>query len=74
MDAEDELLTDNFDSGSEDSLDILVRVVSVMPREFDRIIEVEDNDSITENEMAVHKPMCYYVINNDCVEEQNSFF
>lgn len=32
MSAEDELLTDNFDSGSEDSLDILVGVVSVMPR------------------------------------------
>lgn len=44
MAAEDELLTDNFDSGSEDSLDILVGVVFVMPREFDWITEVDDND------------------------------
>lgn len=46
--AEDEMLTDNFDSGSEASLDILVGVVSVMPREFDWITEVEDNEIITE--------------------------
>lgn len=72
--AKDELLIDNFDSGSEDSLDILVGVVSVMPRELDRIIEVDDNDSITEREMAAHKPVCYYIMNNGCVEEQNAFF
>lgn len=74
MVVKDELLTDNFESSSEDSLDILVGVVSVMPREFDRITEVDDNDSITEREMATHKPVCYYIMNNSCVEEQNSFF
>ncbi|XP_050902792.1 uncharacterized protein LOC127115248 [Lathyrus oleraceus] len=45
-----------------------------MPREFDRITEVEDNGIITKREMAAHKPVCYYVMNNDCVEEQNAFF
>ncbi|KAI5388210.1 hypothetical protein KIW84_074053 [Lathyrus oleraceus] len=74
MAAEDELLTDNFDSSSEDSLEILVGVVSVMPREFDRITEVDDNDSITEKKMVAHKSTCYYVMNNGCVEEQNYFF
>ncbi|XP_050918369.1 uncharacterized protein LOC127135773 [Lathyrus oleraceus] len=24
--------------------------------------------------MAKHRPMCYYMMNNDCVEEQNAFF
>ena len=69
MAAEDEMLTNNFDSGSEASLDILVGVVYVMPREFDRITEVEDTDSNTEREMAAHKPVCYYVMNNGCVKE-----
>lgn len=73
MAVEDELLTNNFDSGLEDSFDILVGVVSLMPREFDRITEVDDNDSITEKEMASHKPVYYYVMNNGCVEEQNAF-
>ena len=35
--AEGEMMTDNFDSGSEASLDIIVNVVSVLPREFDQI-------------------------------------
>lgn len=74
MAAEDEMLTDNFDSGSEASLNILVGVVSVMPREFDQITEVKDTDSNTEREMVAHKPVCYYMMNNGCMKEQNAFF
>lgn len=65
---------DDFDSGSKTSLDILGYVVSVMPREFDKITEVEDTENNTEREMAAHKPVCYYVMNNGCVEEKNSLF
>lgn len=64
MVAEDEMLIDDFDSGSEPSLDILVGVISVLPRESDQITEVEDTDNITEREMAAHKRVCYYVMNN----------
>lgn len=67
MVAEDEMLTNDFDSGSKASLDILVGMVSVMPREFDQIIEIEDTDSNTKREMAAHKPICYYVMNNGCM-------
>lgn len=49
-------------------------MVSVLPREFNQITEVEDNDSITEREMSAHKPVCYYVMNNGCIEEKNAFF
>ncbi|XP_050877054.1 uncharacterized protein LOC127080805 [Lathyrus oleraceus] len=45
-----------------------------MLREFDRITEVEDSDSITEREMVAHKLVCYYVMNNGCIEEHNAFF
>lgn len=68
------MLTNDFDSGSEPSLDIRVNMVSMLPREFDQITEVEDTDSITKMKMAAHKLVCYYVINNGCMEEQNAFF
>lgn len=68
------MLTYDFDSRSEPSLDIKVNVVSMLPREFDQITEVEDTDNITKMEMAAHKPVSYYVMNNGCVEEQSSFF
>ena len=72
--AEDKMLIDDFEFGSESSLDIRVNMVSVLPREFDQITEVEDSDDITKMEMAAHKPVCYYVMNNGCVEEQNACF
>lgn len=74
MAAKDEMLADNFDSGSEASLDILVDVVPVMLKELDWITEVEDTDNIMKREMAAQKPICYYVLNNGCVEEKNAFF
>lgn len=72
--AEEKMLTDDFDSGSEPSVDIRVNMVLVLPREFNQIIKVEDTDSITKMEMVAHKPVCYYVMNNGCMEEQNDFF
>lgn len=74
MAAEDEMMTGNFEFGSKASSDILVGVVLVMPREFNQITEVEDTDSNTKREMAAHKPVCYYVMNNGCIEEKNAFF
>lgn len=71
---EDEILTNDFNSGSESLLDIRVNVVSVLPREFNQITEVEDTDDVIEMEMVAHKPVCYYMMNNSCVEEQNAFF
>ena len=29
---------------------------------------------MVEQEMARHRPMCYYVMNNGCMEEHNTFF
>lgn len=74
MVAEDEMLTDDFGSRSEASLDILVGVVSVILREFNQITEIEDTDSNTEREMVAHKSVCYYMMNNGCMEEKNALF
>lgn len=71
---DDDMLTDDFDLRSESSLNINCNMVSMLPREYDQVTEVEENEEIGEAEMARHKPVCYYVMNNNWVEEQNTFF
>lgn len=68
-----DMMTDDFDSDSDASLDIVCNVVSVLPREYDQVTEVEEPYDTDEMEMAKHKHVCYYIMNNDCVEEQNAF-
>lgn len=49
-------------------------MVSMLPIEYDKVTEVEETEEIDEAEMDKHRPVCYYVMNNDCVEEKNAFF
>ncbi|XP_050915310.1 uncharacterized protein LOC127130326 [Lathyrus oleraceus] len=49
-------------------------MVSMLPREYDQVIEVEETEEIDKAEMDKHRRMCYYVMNNSCIEEQNMFF
>ncbi|MCI38536.1 hypothetical protein A2U01_0059764, partial [Trifolium medium] len=56
---------------SEPDLDILVNVVSILPAEYDVWSKVIDGeDEFDSNELALHRPMCYYVLNNGCLEEK----
>ncbi|MCI76172.1 hypothetical protein A2U01_0097441, partial [Trifolium medium] len=67
---EDEDLLD-----SDPEFDVLVNVVSILPAEYDVWSEVtEGEDEFDESELALHKPMCYYVMNNGCLEEQMANF
>lgn len=68
------MLTDNFDIDSEPMLDITCNVVSMLPREYDQVMKVEEPEDTAEAEMTRHRPMCYYMVNNGCVEEKNAFF
>jgi hypothetical protein len=70
---EDEEMASNF-SESDPSLDIVCNVVSVLPIEYDVPSEVIEVESDFTEEMAFHKPLCYYVINNGCVEDQHEVF
>lgn len=70
---EDDMLTDDFDTYSKPSLDITCNVVSMLPREYDQIMEVEEPEDATVVEMARHMPVCYYVMNNGSVEEKTPF-
>ncbi|CAJ2674166.1 unnamed protein product [Trifolium pratense] len=56
-DMEDEDLLD-----SDPEFDVLVNVVSILPAEYDVWSEVtEGEDEFDESELALHKPMCYYM-------------
>ena len=70
---EDEEMTSNF-SDSEPSLDIVCNVVSILPVEYDVISEVNDVEIDFTEEMANHKPLCYCVMNDGCVESQHAIF
>ena len=70
---EDEEMTSNF-SDSEPNLDIVCNVVSILPVEYDFTSEVNEVETDFTEEMANHKPLCYYVMNNGCVENQHAIF
>jgi len=69
---QDEELTSNF-SESDPSFD-LVCVVSVLPIEYDVPSEFNEVESDFTEEITIHRPLCYYVMNNGCVEDQHVVF
>lgn len=69
-----EMIEDNF-SNSEDDFDVLCNVVSMFPIEYDVVTEVTyAEEEFSTEEMADHRLVCYYVINNGCIEGQNIVF
>src|SRR3954470_23551088 len=71
---EDDRMTNDFESDGVSSINMNCNVVSVLPHEFNQETEVEDCEEADVEEMAKQKPVCYYVLNNGAVEEQNAFF
>lgn len=71
---EEDSVIDNFDSGSMENFDVIGKMVSVLPREYGCVIEVSEPADCEEEEMERHEPMCYFVMNNGCIEEYNEFF
>ncbi|CAJ2645042.1 unnamed protein product [Trifolium pratense] len=71
---EDDLEDDDLlDEGSD--FDVMVNVVSILLLEYDVPTEVNELEEDFEAlDLADHKPMCYYVMQNGCVEEQNAVF
>ena len=63
------MLIDDSGTYSEPSLDITCNMMSVLLRKYDQVMEVEEPEDAKYVQMARHKPVCYYVMNNGCVEE-----
>ena len=70
---EDEEMTSNF-SDSGHSLDIICNFVSILPVEYDVTSEINDVEIDFTEEMANHKPLCYYVMKDGCIENQHAIF
>ena len=49
-------------------------MVYVLPREYDCVTEVVEPEDCEEEEMDKHKLVCYFVMDNECIEEHNAFF
>lgn len=62
-------------SHTEDDIDILCNMVSVLKIEYDVVTEVIDDeeDFPTEN-MDIHKVVCFYVTNDNYVKKKNTIF
>jgi hypothetical protein len=45
--------------------------VSILPIEYEI---TDEEDDFEDSDMANHKPVCYYVMGNGCVEEQQVVF
>lgn len=68
-------VTNDFNSESEASLDILVNVVSILPQEYNCVTEVEESvDDADAEEMALHQPRCYFMLNDGFAESQEEVF
>lgn len=69
------MATNNFDFGSEEELDIICNRISMLSIDFDQVTKVsEEEDNRLAKELANHKPMCYYMMNNDSIEKDKVAF
>ncbi|MCI48972.1 hypothetical protein A2U01_0070215, partial [Trifolium medium] len=58
---------------SEPDFDVIYNVVSILPHEYDVWSEITDREEEFEEPPLVDfKPVCYYVMDNGCVEEQQA--
>lgn len=65
----------DFNSGSEDELDIICNMIYVLPIEFIQVTKViEEDDSGLAEELANQKPLCYYMVNNGLIDEDKATF
>lgn len=68
-----DMLTSNFNFGSEGELDMINIVM--LPIEYDIITEVtKEEDDYLAKVITSHKPLCYYIMNSGCMEEENASF
>ena len=64
---------DNFDSRYELELDIICNMIYVPPLEYDTVTKVIEEEVLDE-ELATHKPLCYYVMNENLVNKDRGIF
>jgi hypothetical protein len=72
---EEDFMDDDDLLDEESNFDVPVNVVSILPLEYDVPTEINEVEEDFEAlELADHKSVCYYVMENGCVEAQNAVF
>src|ERR1051325_2684051 len=71
---DEEMLTDDFESEGEPFFNVNCNVVFVLPYKYNQDTEIDETEDNEEKEITKHRPVCYYVMNNGAIEEQNAFF
>ena len=69
------MVEDNFSGESEDDLQINCGIISIISVEYDRVSEVSEvEEYFLQDGEGNQKPLCYYIMNNGVVEEQQVLF
>ena len=68
---DEDMITDNFESEGESSFNLNCNVVSVLPCEFGQETEINEYEEEDTTDLMKHRPVCYYVMDNGAVEEQD---
>lgn len=54
---------------------MIFNMISVLPIEYDTVTKVtKEKDNELAEELSKHKPLCYYVMKGDFIEEDKAIF
>lgn len=68
------MTSDDFNSGSEPRLELIYNMIFVLSLEYDTVTELNQKECGQAKDMATHKPLCYYVMNDGFDNEDKAIF
>lgn len=66
---DEEMVSNDFDYGSEHDFDLICNMIYVLPLMYDTLSKLIEEEGGLAEEMATHKPLCYYVMDDGSVNE-----
>lgn len=72
--SDEEIASNDFDYGLEGELDIICNMIYVIPLEYDTVTEVTEEEDVFTEEIATHKPLCYYMMHHGSVNKDKAIF
>lgn len=67
--SDEEMASNDFDFRSEDELYIICNMILGLPLEYDTTTKATEEEDGMAEEMAAYKPLCYYVMHGELVNE-----
>lgn len=66
---DEEIVSNDFDYGQEHDFDLICNMIYVLPLMYDTLSKVIKEECGLAEEMATHKPLSYYVMDDGSVNE-----